>query len=98
MTTVQIHDPARGTYEFDLREPTPEEEDKYLIKRRPRLVAGEVVDASSDARMELFDILLVEARMDGKKFPDGEVIPRRYKFMTIFQAFENFSVEVLEKN
>lgn len=95
--TVKVVDPARGESEFILREPTPEEEDRYLVKRRSKVVGGKVVDDAPAARLELFDLLLESATKDGKVLAAKD-IPPRYKFTAIFQAFENFSIEVVTKN
>ena len=85
--------------EFSLREPTNEEQNKFLGKRY-KMKRNKMEDKSLDARVEFFDLLLTGVNnledADGKPItPERkDLIPNRWKDKVVFRLFEDDDIEI----
>ncbi len=92
------------TATFTLRQPTKKELNTFMASRYEVGRRGKMRDNSLDARIDLFDSLLIgvenlEDASGAPITPDRtDEIPDNWKSAVIFQAFEDIEIGEIEKN
>lgn len=95
---------GKETVVFTLRHPMKKELNKFMNSRYEVGRRGKIQDNSLNARIELFDSLLigVENLEDASGAPINpdrkDEIPDNWKSAVIFQAFEDLEIGEIEKN
>ena len=85
--------------EFTLREPTNEEQNKFLGKRY-EMKRNKMKDNSLDARVDFFDLLLTDVNnledTEGKAITPKrkDLIPNRWKDKVVFRLFEDDDIDI----